>query len=232
MKWERRWARRLVRPGVREGISLNDDFANHASDVPATLAARRPAWIGVQEGKRRDYADLVDDERYGVVQRMTNDATKGVAVIYDRRQVTPIGNHRDDPTRRGHGYQQLTPAANGILARGVAWQDVKVGRRRVVRLASTHRLPQRDRGRWDTFDRELDEWIERSPIPVWLTADFNTPHPTSVRVRGRMRLKRIDGHLITRGLSFVSQVKALAKRISDHRAVTALVKIHKRKRKP
>lgn len=226
------WKRALTRAGVIEGVSLNDDFTNRASDVPAVLAARRPAWIGLQEAKRNDYAALVNEAfgaRYAVVQRMTSDATRGVALVIDTEQLDLIGKAVDDPGRLGHGYQQLTAAGNGILARGVAWQDVAVkvgGRRRVVRLATTHRHPRRASQSWNAFDEALDEWMAASPIPVWLVMDGNTHRPRTIRVRGRKRFRGIDGHIITGALRYVlAAARRLRWRTSDHRGVAALVRI-------
>ncbi|MBU2693865.1 endonuclease/exonuclease/phosphatase family protein [Pimelobacter sp. 30-1] len=218
-----------------EGVTVNDDFTDRVSDVPAILAARRPAWIGVQEGKREDYAGLLDDPRYAVVQRMTSDATRGVAVVLDLDQVRPVGRYVDDPRRRGHGYRQLTAAGLGILARGVVWQDVRIagplGRRRVVRLASTHRHPRRARARWSDFDGALVDWLLASPVPVWLAGDFNAP-VAAVRLRGAATARRgrgIDGHVLTGPLRFVDRrARRLRKRTSDHAGVSALVRVPRR----
>ncbi|WP_435744875.1 hypothetical protein [Nocardioides sp. SYSU DS0663] len=225
---------RLLRRWIIEGVTLNDDFANHASDVWPTLRRRRPAWIGVQEGKRRDYADDLPG-RYGVVQRMGTEASEGVAVIYDSRQVKPIGQGVDEPQRFGHGYQQLTPAGGGILARGVAWQDVVVGgwgSRQQVRLATSHRHPLRERERWPEYDAALGEWIRQSPLPVWLATDANTktPQPMARRLQARVRVHHVDAHFITGELRFASKQIPLKKRTSNHRAVAARVKVPRRKK--
>lgn len=225
------WARLLARPGVIEGVTINDDWANDASDVPAILAARRPAWGGIQEGKNEDYADMLESERYGVEQRMTSEATQGVALVYDRHQLRTVGTAVDNPHKVGRGYMQLTPAGHGILARGVVWQDVCVrgplGRRRRVRIASTHRHPKRARAMWPAFDKALTEWVAASPIPVWVVGDFNAPLG-SVQLHGVTRRKGagIDGHILTLPLSFaVSFVRRLRWRTSDHRGVAALVRV-------
>ena len=225
MGWRSRFARFLRRPAVIEGISLNDDFTNKKSDVRAILRERRPAWIGIQEGKVRDYRDDLPS-RYGVVQRLRTAGTAGVAVIYDRRQVKPAGHHRDKPRGLGYGWQVLTPAGRGILTRGVAWRDVRV-RGRLVRLASVHRPPWRARALWPAFDRALDAWVAKSPIPVWMVGDFNTPFARTIRVRGRKRLVRIDGHFIVGRLRFRGRPQALRKRSSDHRGIAALVHVRK-----
>jgi hypothetical protein len=225
------WARLLARPGVIEGVTINDDWANRTSDVPAILAARRPAWVGIQEGKNEDYADMLESERYGVEQRMTSQATKGVAIVYDRHQVRTVGTAVDNPRKVGRGYRQLAPAGRGILARGVAWQDVCIrgplGRRRRVRLASTHRHPKRAHPMWPEFDAALTEWMQQSPIPVWLVGDFNAPL-SSVHLHGVTRRKGagIDGHILTLPLSFAMPiVRRLKWRTSDHRGVAALVRV-------
>ncbi|WP_418061722.1 hypothetical protein [Pimelobacter simplex] len=221
-----------------EGVTINDDFTDRTSDVPAILRARRPAWVGIQEGKREDYADLLEDARYGVEQRMTTAATRGVALVYDRDQVRTVGTAVDQPRRVGRGYQQLTPAGHGILARGVVWQDVCVrgplGRRRRVRIASTHRHPKRASAMWPEFDDALATWLAASPIPVWLDLDANAPLDRidlsaahAFHVRNARRLWRgIDGHIITGPLRFALRpAKRLRRRTSDHRGVAALVRI-------
>jgi len=226
------WAKALTRAGVIEGVSLNDRYTDRDTDVPATLAARPPAWVGIQEGKHTDYADLLESERYAVEQRMRSEATKGVAIVYDRTQLEAIGNALDDPRRLGRGYQQLTGPQHGILARGVIWQDTCVRKRgiarrqRRVRIAATHRHPERAREAWPEFDRELDNWMADSPIPVWLVIDGNTRRPGSIRVRGRRRFIGIDGHIVTGALRFATQrARRLKRRTSDHRGVAALVTI-------
>lgn len=226
------WAKLLTRAGVIEGVTLNDRYTDRATDVPATLTARRPAWVGIQEGKNTDYADLLESERYAVEQRLRSEATAGVAIVYDRTQLEAIGNALDNPHRLGRGYQQLTGPQHGILARGVIWQDVCVKkggiarRQRQVRIASTHRHPERAAEAWPEYDRELDQWIAASPIPVWLTLDGNTRRPGTIHVRGRRRFIGIDGHIITGALRFVAQrLRRLKRRTSDHRGVAALVRI-------
>jgi hypothetical protein len=233
--WKAAWRRLSRARGVIEGITLNDLWANVASDVVAVLEARRPAWIGIQEGKSNDYAQLLErhdlGHRYGVVQRMTSEATQGVAIVYDRTQLVPVGAVVDDRRFRGSGWEQLTPAGHGILARGVVWLDVRIagpfGRGRVVRLADTHRLPERvpDEVR-RRYDQALDEWLEASPLPVWLTIDANERRVHRLRFRGRKRIVGIDGHVITGALRYVDQrVRRLLRRTSDHAPVAALVRV-------
>lgn len=235
--------RRRIALGTVTGVSLNDDFGNAASDVLATLRGRRggrvlrwfrrsrPAWVGVQEGKREEYAAQLPDD-YLVTQRMTTEATRGVAVIVDLHQLHTVGNATDDPTKLGEGYQQFTPAGGGILARGVAWRDVEKGRRgsrRLVRLASAHRHPKRQREQWDEFDEALAAWVEQSPIPVWLTIDANTHEPQGLahQITARVRGHHLDHHFITGGLTFRSKPFALPWRSSNHRAVAQRVHIPK-----
>lgn len=234
MPWRAAWWLLRRRPAVLEGVTINDDFTDRSSDVPAILRARRPAWIGIQEGKREDYGDLLADARYAAVQRASDAATRGVAIVLDQTQVRPIGRHVDDPRRRGHGYRQLTSPGGGILARGVVWQDVRLvgsGAARVVRLASTHRHPRRARGRWPEFDAALAAWLLASPLPVWLAGDFNAP-VSSLRLPGtttRRRGSGIDGHLVTGPLRFADRrARRLKKRSSDHAGVAALVRVPRR----
>ncbi|WP_418061799.1 endonuclease/exonuclease/phosphatase family protein [Pimelobacter simplex] len=232
--WRERWQDVRRRLAVLEGVTINDDFTDRSSDVPAILRARRPAWIGIQEGKRDDYADLVQDARYASVQRTTSAATRGVAIVLDRTQVRPVGRHVDDPCRRGHGYRQLTPPGGGIMARGVVWQDVRLvgsGTGRLVRLASVHRHPRRARDRWTEFDAALAAWLLASPLPVWLAGDFNAP-VGSLRLPGTTTRRRgigIDGHVVTVPLRFAGRRnRRLKKRSSDHAGVAALVRVPRR----
>jgi hypothetical protein len=153
-------------------------------------------------------------------------------VVVDLHQLHTVGNATDDPTRLGEGYQQFTPKGGGILARGVVWRDVELGRRgsgRLVRLGSAHRHPRRQRSQWDEFDEALAAWIEQSPIPVWLTIDANTDEPDGLarRLDARVRGHRVDHHLITGGLTFRSKPFALPWRTADHRAVAQRVHIPK-----
>lgn len=239
--WKATWSRLSQARGVVEGISLNDLWANVASDLVAVLEARRPAWVGLQEGKSNDYARLIAhqhlDDRYGVVQRMTSEATQGVAIVYDRTQLVPIGTAVDDPRHRGSGWEELTPAGYGVLARGVTWLDVRIagplGLGRVVRVASVHRHPGSVPDHvLRAFDRALDAWLAASPLPVWLVLDANERKVHRLRFRGRKRIVGIDGHVITGALRYVDQkVRRLVRRTSDHAPVAGLVRvpIHRRR---
>lgn len=226
----RRLRRVLAQHGVVEGISINDNFANQVSDVPALLTTRRPLWVGVQEGLRSTFRQMLG-VRYGVRQRLTDDATRGVAVIWDRLWCRKHGQHRDQPLRRGHGWQALADSPDTRM-RGVVWQDLAVrprlvGPRRRVRVASAHRFPQRESEHWPEFDRALATWILACPIQMVLFMDCNEDGgPTALMALleeaapGRFRWvgEGIDGCITD--LPTAADAEDLARRTSDHQPVS------------
>jgi hypothetical protein len=119
--------RRRISLATVTGVSLNDDFGNAASDVLATLRGRRggrvlrwfrrrrtPAWVGVQEGKREDYAEDLPDDVW-VTQDMTNEATQGVAVRAEPLSAVAdttddaVAAHEEDGSIAGEQEQPDTP---------------------------------------------------------------------------------------------------------------------------
>lgn len=234
----RRLPKVLGRLGVIEGITINDDFTDRTSDVPALLAARAPIWVGVQEGVQTRYRQLLSRLlgrlrrlRWGVRQRTTTEATQGVAVIWDRYWCRAIRRHRDKPHRLGYGWQPLADSPQTRI-RGVIWQDLAVriqllGRRLRVRIASTHRFPPRERDQWLAFDHALANWLLASPLPVVLFMDANERGGASALLQllekaapGRFRWvgDGIDGAITD--LPTAAAATALARRASDHRPVS------------
>jgi len=225
----RRFRKVFASRGVVEGVSINDDFANEVSDVPVLLATRRPLWVGVQEGLRTRFRQLLG-VRYGVRQRCTNAATRGVAVIWDRRWCRKVGRHVDQPHRRGHGWQAIADSPDTRM-RGVVWQDLVVrakliGRRLRVRVASAHRFPQRERAHWPKFDRALAVWILACPINLVLFMDCNEEGGPSGLMAlleeaapGRFRWvgEGIDGCITDLP---TATAEDLARRTSDHQPVS------------
>ena len=174
-------------------FSLNDDFARPASDVP-TVLAERPLAVGTQESKRAvdsdRYPDFARNRDYGLRQRRTNSATRGVAVFWDRRRLKPVGSAVDQPARLGSGWRLLLSGkGNDLQDRGIVWQDVEVkGKQKRFRIASCHRPPKRDDHLWPRFDAALTAWIKASPVPVWVAMDANQPGgPPSVKAATGLR---------------------------------------------
>lgn len=222
----RRVRRVFAQHGVVEGVSINDDFANHASDVPALLATRRPLWVGVQEGIRSRFRQLLG-ARYGVRQRCTTDAARGVAVIWDRLWCRKIRG------RGHHGWKALADSPDTRM-RGVVWQDLVararlVGRRHRVRVASAHRFPQREREHWPAFDEALAAWILATPqhLRLVLFMDCNEDGGPAALMQlledaapGRFRWvgRGIDGCITD--LPTAAGAQPLARRSSDHQPVS------------
>lgn len=212
---------------IHEALSVNDDFTDRKTDLPALLKARRPAFLGAQETKLTKVNPRVRHAlgwQYGVRQDRRHDGAAGVAVAWDRVIARGIGRAVDDPEELGGGWLELLYAGDGLLARGVVWQDliVRVGwtAQARVRLASTHRPPRRDKHLWSTYDTALARWANDSPLAVLLLMDSNEPGGPAVlsRLTGmRWRGVGIDGALtdLTTG-----PATALPRRQSDHRAVS------------
>lgn len=226
-----RLSRRLRQAVTAEVITVNDDFTDHLTDVPALIRRRRPLALFVQEGKFTNYRVLVKGLGYGVRQRRHSEASRGVSVLWDRKQARrTVRRHRDNPHRTGHGYAILVGAAHGILPRGVVWQDVRVrrigwrrltpGRRPVVRLASAHRPPQRASASWGAYDAALTRWMAASPHPVILGTDNNSTVRPTIPAKWDWHHVGIDGFLTNVPIVAVT---ALAQSVSDHHAVAGEV---------
>jgi len=208
------------------GLTINDDFTDRLTDVDHLLATHRPLVAGVQEGKLSDYGGLARRglaRRYGVRQDDRHDGAAGVAVLWNRVLAQPIGDASDRPDRLGGGWLELTPAGDGLLARGVVWQDLRVrtGSDDVrVRLASTHRPPQRDRHLWPTFDRRLAAFCAASPVPVLVFMDANEENgPTDLQRRSGLAWHGVGIDGVLSDLPVPTAPAALEHRHSDHHAV-------------
>jgi hypothetical protein len=214
-------------PVYRSALSINDDFTDRLTDVSHLLATHRPLVAGIQEGKASDYARLFGRDlgrRYGVRQDDRHDGAAGVAVAWNRLLASPIGVSVDEPSRVGGGWVELLPAGEGLLSRGVVWQDLELdldGQGSVrVRVASTHRPPPRFLHLWPAFDRHLAAFCAAAPVPVLVFMDANEEGGPAALVRRSGLLWRgvgIDGVLTD--VAARSAV-ALPRRHSDHHAVS------------
>ena len=221
------------RPRVVEALTVNDDFTDRLSDIPDLLATRRPAFGGAQEVKRTNVTSDVRallGWRYGVLQDRRHEGAAGVAVFWDRLVCRATGKTVDDPERIGCGWVELTPAGDGLLSRGVVWQDVviRVGwvAKARIRVASTHRPPGRDDHLWPAFDTALAEFVHDSPLPLVIVLDCNEAGgPVElVRLSGlSWRGAGIDGVLTD--LPVPEAPKALERRRSDHHAVSIPIRL-------
>ncbi len=208
------------------GITINDDFTDRLSDVTHLLATHRPLVAGVQEGKQTAYARHVRRDlrhRYGVRQDDRHDGAAGVAVLWNRTHARTIGDSDDRLDRLGGGWRELLPAGDGLLARGVVWQDLELststGAVR-VRVASTHRPPQRDQHRWPVFDRALASFVAASPLPVLVFMDANEEGgPTALMRRTGLTWQGVGIDGVLTDLTAPAAPTALARRHSDHHAV-------------
>lgn len=215
------------RLSVVETLTVNDDFTDRTTDLPALLENRRPAFGGAQETKRENVDRKVRLElgqHYGIRQDRHTDAAAGVAVFWDRLLCRPLGEAIDRPAVYGRGWLELTRGESGLLARGVVWQDlvIRLGwvSRARVRVAAAHRPPHRFRHLWPVFDRKLADWCQESPLPVAVFMDANEHGgPTELaRLSGlTWRGVGIDGVLTN--LKVPGQPVALPRMHSDHRAV-------------
>lgn len=208
------------------GITINDDFTDRLTDVTHLLSTHLPLVAGVQEGKQTTYVRQVRRDlrrRYGVRQDDRHDGAAGVAVLWRRTHARPIGDTDDRPDQRGGGWRELLPAGDGLLARGVVWQDLELSTNAGavrVRVASTHRPPQRDQHLWPAFDRALASFIAASPLPLLVFMDSNEKGgPTAVVRRTGLAWHGfgIDGVLTD--LVTPDAPIALERRHSDHHAV-------------
>ena len=203
-------------------LGCNDDFATPREDVPYWIRTRHPVLTGVQEAKAGNYRQLLD-QRTGVRQRLTDAATMGVAVMWDRERAQTFGGAEDQPRQLGHGWERLVRGGD-LLPRGVVWQDLTVtyrrhGVRRAVRLrlASAHRPPARDRHLWPDFDRALRSWAFLSPLPIVLTMDANERGGPNLPPKYDWTGIGIDGAVFTHRFK-VRRHTALPLRTSDHHA--------------
>lgn len=217
----------LALPGMGEAITVNDDYTDSLSDVAYLCRTRRPLLVDAQESKRTDYRTRLDD-RWGVRQRMTDDSTAGVAVIWDRHHADAIGAARDRPLQIGFGYVPLVVPRRGedMLTRGIVWQDLEVIETGFhFRSGSTHRPPRRHSHLWPAFDDQYEEWLDASPLPVLVGMDGNEPGGPNVSARWRgIGIDGFSGDLT------VASVLELPRRNSDHLAISGAVRFRSRRR--
>ncbi len=215
----------LARPGAYEVLSVNDDFTDHVTDIPALCRDRRPLAVGGQETKDMRLAGRLWDLGYGVQQRMDSDATAGVMVAWEHDQAFAIGDHKDVATRLGNGWLPLVhPRENDdMLTRGVVWQDIEIrGTGIRLRIASTHRPPARHRHLWRNYDLALEAFLDACPIPVILLADANElGGPDVDDDQWRWRGIGIDGAVTNMKVPSVYELAVLR---SDHRAVSLSIR--------
>lgn len=206
-------------------VCLNDDWGNKVTDVPGLVADIRPLVMGVQEGWRQQYGKLIGP-RWRCRQVLENKSTAGVAVIWDHRRLTHLGNSTN-PRKHGKGLQVIGKGAD-TRDRPVVWRDLMfrpgVNRGnlpRAFRLASVHRPPMRDRAAWDAFDAKLELWIKLSPLPVLLFMDSNE-HDGPADLTAQLASKNFAWHSVPKSIDGaltslpVKGVKELPKRTSDH----------------
>lgn len=227
------------RPRLVEGLTVNDDFTDRVTDIPDLIKRRSPAFIGIQEGKRHNYGEVLQRRigwPYDVRQELATDGTAGVAVVWDVQRCRPIGVGINEPDEIGGGWLELTPAGSGLTARGVGWQDldVRVGalgsRSKLdLRVGSGHRPPQRDRHLWPLFDERMAMFCKDSPIPVLIFMDCNEAGgPTALleKLEGtgiRWYGEHFDGALTN--LRVPGGAVALDRGSSDHKPISIPVEI-------
>lgn len=213
----------LQLPRVHEVITCNDDYTDRWTDVPALARNRDAVAIGAQESKGIDYRKRLG-QQFGVRQRMDNDATAGVAVVWNRSLASAIGSATDRPGQLGSGWLPLVVPRRGddMLTRGVAWQDLTLrAYYSPVRVASAHRPKKTLDHLWTQFDDQLEALVDASPIPVIVCMDAN--ESGGPNIDGRWAGIGIDGFLV-RGL-WVPSTYELAKARSDHRPLSAAVRL-------
>lgn len=219
----------LMRPSVYEFLSVNDDFTDDFTDIPALARQHKPVGIGGQEAKGIDYRTRLG-QGYGVRQRMATHATQGVMVAWSRELAHAIGSATDQPHDLGGGWLPIIEPRRGddMLTRGVVWQDIQIrGTGIRIRLASYHRPPARHRHLWRQADDRLEVWLDASPIPVVLLTDANERGgPDLDDDRWGWRGIGIDGAVTNLK---VPSVYELAPRRSDHRPVSLAVRPGRRR---
>lgn len=232
----------LARAWVHTIVTVNDDYTDQVTETRRLTRAARflpkrlrqrleqskrlPMALLCQETKNSDLRALLP-ERFGVRQFLDNDATAGVAVVWDTEQATAL-----DGVEHAGWRSLVLPNGVRMETRGVVWQDVEVGEPgsgRIVRLAAAHRPPGRYDHLWPAFDRALRVWASESPYPILLGIDGNTHDLAGLRKRLRFRYLR--GHRIDavlgkgKGLRPVGPAVALAKGRSDHNPIRTLWRI-------
>lgn len=212
-------------------VTLNDDFTDRLSDVPAVLKTVEPFAILLQEGKRTRYRDVLrrlrrrirrtrstaDDDlgRYRQRQVQRTAGTRGLAIVWDADRA---------PVISGPHHQVLTDAKGAKMEpRGVTWIVVLHPDWGPVILATTHRPPWRYRRLWPEYDRNLEHWLDAQTHPVILGLDANTRRLNTLAARLGMKVagKGIDAVMV-RGFG-IHSARSLLRRFSDHRPVRATV---------
>lgn len=204
-------------------ITINDDFTDALSDVPALLAEHAPFAVFVQEGKRTRYWRVLrrirrkrhnagDQLRYRQVQLTRTDHQAGLAIVWDA--VTA-------PLVSGPYYRVLVePDGAAMLKRGVLWIVVDHPSLGAVVLATTHRPPWRFRHLWPAYDEALRKWAAgRGAALLLVGIDVNTRRLAAFASRVGLTVagKGIDA-VLARGLQ-LRKPRRLKRRHSDHRPV-------------
>lgn len=213
----------LRRDGFHEVITVNDDFTDELTDLRYLARTRKPLAMAGQEVKETDVRALLDDG-WGVRQRLTDDSTRGVCVVWNRDLARAIGRTKNRPSTIGDGYLPLVKPGprDGMLTRGVVWQDVEVLTGERFRIASAHRPPARFRHLWPAFDDNLEAFLQASPLPVVLGTDNNQVGGPDVDPDYKWRGIRIDGFVTD---AAIPSVYELAYRSSDHRPVSGALSL-------
>lgn len=197
--------------------TVNDDWASKGSNYAEVANVDV---VLIQEGKRADYAKLVDPKTRGVLQDRTSAATSGSVIIWTLTAVLM------QKTGLTFGVK-----AKGLLTRFLAWLRCTVGGRRVL-FISAHRPPKRARHWWHPFDLALAARVRRALLfrrVVIVGMDANEAMPrTLARMCGltwhSTGADRIDGFLVSKSVT-VKSVRALPKDTSDHQPVVAVMEI-------
>lgn len=211
-------------------ITLNDDFTDTRSDVPALLKNDAPFAILIQEGKRSRFGRILRRLRrqlrkrqakgldleqdlgdYRQVQKIKTDATAGLAIVWDAAKA---------PLVAGPFFRVLVePRGAAMLPRGVLWVVVDHPAWGETVLATTHRPPGRYAYLWPAYDTALARWVAHRPFPVLLGLDTNTRrlHALARKMGMTVAGKGIDAVMATGRR--LSKPRRLKRRNSDHRPV-------------
>jgi hypothetical protein len=210
-------------------VTLNDDFTDHLTDPTALLDDGAPFAILVQEGKRTLYRRVLRRLRrrlkrqaksnggwmplgYQAAQITDNDATKGLAIIWDAATAPLVAGPSYEVLVEPHGAAMLPRGILSIVVDHPEWGETV--------LATAHRPPLRYARLWAEFDRNLQTWVRiHRDLPILLGMDTNTTRLADLAKRVGLQVagKRIDA-VMAHGFH-LGRPRSLKRRNSDHRPV-------------
>jgi len=205
----------LRRSGTFTVATINDDFTDRKTSLNRVNREVNPDVMLLQEAKNSNIAKDAG-KGLGAYQNNATEGHAGSAIVWDENEAKAGA--------RGTRLGVDPPKGVGMLNRYITYTDVKI-EGRSVRMISAHRPPKRFAEQWPAFDRALAAFVKSTKGPVIVGMDANERTPEGLERATGLKWhspgpKSIDGFLVSPGIE-VSNIRRLAKGVSDHHPVVA-----------